>query len=98
MRSPPRTSSQACQCGHQLPARVSAPARNSSGVACALSFVRNRAFGFPVADEMGNMLQVYRDFEHEVNGLRDTEQTRQLHPGVLSFRQFLAKYKDRIPL
>ena len=47
MRSPPRTSSQACQCGHQLPARVSAPARNSSGVACAPSFVRNDAFGLP---------------------------------------------------
>ena len=45
--SPPRASSQASQCGHQLPAWVSAPARNSSGVACAPSLVRKRAFGLP---------------------------------------------------
>src|SRR5213078_481153 len=29
-----------------------------------------RGFGFPGADEMGNMLQVYRDFETEVLGAR----------------------------
>ena len=27
-----------------------------------------RSFGFPGADEMGNMFQVYRDFEKEVPG------------------------------
>jgi hypothetical protein len=57
-----------------------------------------RAFGFPGADEMGNMLQVYRDFEANVVGLRDPVLTRRLAPDTLSFDQFLAKYKDRIPL
>ena len=57
-----------------------------------------RAFGFPGADEMGNMMQVYRDFETEITGARDTEVTRSLYPGLLTFDQFLAKHKDKIPL
>jgi uncharacterized protein YbjT (DUF2867 family) len=57
-----------------------------------------RAFGFPGADEMGNMLQVYRDFEAEVVGLRDPMLTRRLAPDALTFDQFLEKYKDRIQL
>jgi hypothetical protein len=56
-----------------------------------------RASGFPGADEMGNMLQVYRDFEKEVTGARDTAQTRRLYPGLQTFEQFLAKYKEKIP-
>jgi uncharacterized protein YbjT (DUF2867 family) len=57
-----------------------------------------RGFGFPGADEMGNMFQVYRDFESEVTGARDTAATRKLHPGLLTFEQFLAKHKDKIPV
>jgi hypothetical protein len=56
-----------------------------------------RSFGFPGADEMGNMYQVYRDFEREVTGARDTALTRRLHPGLLTFEQFLARHKDKIP-
>ena len=56
-----------------------------------------RAPGFP-ADEMGNMFQVYRDFEKEIIGARSPELTRKLNPAMLTFDQFLAKYKDRIPL
>jgi uncharacterized protein YbjT (DUF2867 family) len=57
-----------------------------------------RRFGFPGAEEIGNMFQVYRDFEKEVTGLRDTAATRKLHPGLLTFEQFLAKHKDKIPV
>lgn len=57
-----------------------------------------RGFGFPGADEMGNMLQVYRDFEREVTGQRDTAQSRALYPQLLTFEQFLAKHRDKIPL
>jgi uncharacterized protein YbjT (DUF2867 family) len=57
-----------------------------------------RSFGFPGADEMGNMLQVYRDFEKEVTGARDTAATRRLYPGLLTYEQFLARHKDKIPL
>ena len=57
-----------------------------------------RGFGFPGADEMGNMFQVYRDFEKEVVGARIPELARSLNPELLTFDQWLAKYKDRIPL
>lgn len=63
----------------------------------AVSADEYRGFGFPGADEMGNMMQVYRDFEPEVTGARDTQLTRQLHPGLLTFEQFLARHKDKIP-
>ncbi len=57
-----------------------------------------RAFGFPGADEMGNMFQIYRDFEKEVTGARAPELARKLNPAMLTFDQFLAKYKEKIPL
>ena len=57
-----------------------------------------RKFGFPGADEMGNMFQVYRDFATEVCGARDPELARALDPDLLTFDQFLEKYKSRIPL
>ena len=55
-----------------------------------------RGFGFPGADEMGNMFQMYRDFEKEVTGARSAEATRQLNPQVQNFDQFLAKNKSKI--
>ena len=55
-----------------------------------------RTFGFPGADEMGNMFQVYRDFEKEVTGARSADATRQLDPGLQSFDQFIAKNKSKI--
>jgi uncharacterized protein YbjT (DUF2867 family) len=57
-----------------------------------------RAFGFPGADEMGNMFQVYRDFESEITGARVPELARKLNPAMLTFDQFLAKYKQKITL
>jgi uncharacterized protein YbjT (DUF2867 family) len=57
-----------------------------------------RALGFPGADEMGNMFQVYRDFEKEVVAARAPELTRTLNPALQTFDQWLAKHKDRIPL
>ncbi|MEP6620727.1 MAG: NmrA/HSCARG family protein [bacterium] len=64
----------------------------------AVSADAYRGFGFPGADEMGNMFQVYRDFETEVCGARDPKLARQLDPDLLTFDQFLEKYKSRIPL
>jgi uncharacterized protein YbjT (DUF2867 family) len=53
-----------------------------------------RGFGFPGADEYGNMFQVYRDFEKEVNEVRSIEQARALTGGSLhNFDQWLAKNK-----
>lgn len=55
-----------------------------------------RGFGFPGADEMGNMFQVYRDFEKEVLAARSLDATKQLNPQVQSFDQFVAKNKGKI--
>jgi uncharacterized protein YbjT (DUF2867 family) len=55
-----------------------------------------RGFGFPGADELGNMFQVYRDFEDQVLGVRDLETTRKLNPALQTYEQFVAKHKDAI--
>src|ERR1700704_4292688 len=57
-----------------------------------------RAFGFPGADEMGNMFQVYRDFEREVLGARSADVARSLDPELQTFDQWIAKNKSKIPL
>lgn len=55
-----------------------------------------RAFGFPSAEEMGNMFQVYRDFEKEVLGRRSIETARTLNPELESFEHFVTRSKDAI--
>jgi uncharacterized protein YbjT (DUF2867 family) len=55
-----------------------------------------RGYGFPGADEMGNMFQFYRDFETEFLGRRDLNQAKALNPSLMSFDQFLAKNKDKV--
>ena len=55
-----------------------------------------RGFGFPGADELGNMFQVYRDFEREVVGVRSAEEARKLNPSLKSFRQFLQAQKNAV--
>lgn len=57
-----------------------------------------RGFGFPGADEMGNMFQIYRDFEKEVLGARSADVARSLNPSLQNFDQWLAKNKGRIQL
>lgn len=57
-----------------------------------------RGFGFPGADELGNMFQVYRDFEQEVLGARNINVARSLNPSVQNFDEWLATNKNRIPL
>jgi len=55
-----------------------------------------RAFGFPGADELGNMFQVYRDFEQQVLAARNASLARKLNPELQSYEQFLAKNKAAI--
>jgi hypothetical protein len=57
-----------------------------------------RGFGFPGADEMGNMFQIYRDFEKEVLGARSVDVARSLNPSLQNFDQWLARNKGRIQL
>jgi uncharacterized protein YbjT (DUF2867 family) len=64
----------------------------------AVSPAEFRAFGFPGADDLGNMFQYYRDFETEFRAPRDVEATRKLNPQLQSFRQWLQQNAARIPL
>jgi uncharacterized protein YbjT (DUF2867 family) len=57
-----------------------------------------RNFGFPGADELGNMFQFKRDFESEYVGHRDLDKARALHPELLDFRTWLAQNASRIPI
>ena len=57
-----------------------------------------RKFGFPSADELGNMFQVYRDFEKEVLAVRSADVARSLNPQLQTFDAWLAQNKSRIPL
>ncbi|MEV6350348.1 NmrA/HSCARG family protein [Actinoplanes sp. NPDC051851] len=49
-----------------------------------------RAFGFPGADEFGNMLQYYTEFADEFTTPRDPSRVRDLTPEVQSLREWLA--------
>jgi uncharacterized protein YbjT (DUF2867 family) len=57
-----------------------------------------RGFGFPGAEDLGNMFQFKRDFNEDFCGARDIEQTRALNPSLQSFEQWLARNKERIPI
>jgi uncharacterized protein YbjT (DUF2867 family) len=47
-----------------------------------------RSFGFPGADDLGNMFQFKRDFEDYYRGVRSVEFTRSLNPEVQSYEQW----------
>jgi len=55
-----------------------------------------RGFGFPGADELGNMFQVYRDFEKQCLANRSLAETRKLDPALQSFDKFVEAHKDQI--
>jgi hypothetical protein len=57
-----------------------------------------RSFGFPGADDLGNMFQFKRDFNEYYCGARSPEFSRSLNPELQTFDAWLAKNKKRIPL
>jgi len=57
-----------------------------------------RAFGFPGADDLGNMFQFYTEFEAHCNKTRDLKLSKELNPDLLSFERWLNKYAQSIPL
>ncbi|HZR47580.1 MAG TPA: NmrA/HSCARG family protein [Candidatus Manganitrophaceae bacterium] len=56
-----------------------------------------RGFGFPGADDLGNMFQYKRDFNDAFVAARDLNFSRSVNPELQSFDQWLAKNKSRIP-
>ena len=57
-----------------------------------------RSFGFPGADDLGNMFQFKRDFNEYYCGARNLEFSRSLNPELQTFDQWLERNKSRIPL
>jgi uncharacterized protein YbjT (DUF2867 family) len=57
-----------------------------------------RSFGFPGADDLGNMFQFKRDFNDYYCGARDLDFSRSLNPEMQTFEEWLAVHKEQIPL
>jgi uncharacterized protein YbjT (DUF2867 family) len=57
-----------------------------------------RSFGFPGADDMGNMFQFKRDFNDYYCKSRSIEFARSLNPELQSYEQWLAANAKAIPL
>ena len=57
-----------------------------------------RGFGFPGAEDLGNMFQFKRDFNDVFCGARDPNVARALNPELLTFEVWLAQNKIAIPL
>jgi uncharacterized protein YbjT (DUF2867 family) len=57
-----------------------------------------RGFGFPGADDLGNMFQFKRDFNAAYCGARPVAGSRELNPALQTLETWLAANKDRIPL
>lgn len=57
-----------------------------------------RSFGFPGADDMGNMFQFKRDFNEAYVKSRSIELARELNPALQSYEQWLAANARAIPL
>jgi uncharacterized protein YbjT (DUF2867 family) len=57
-----------------------------------------RSFGFPGADDVGNMFQFKRDFHDYYRGARSVEFSRSLNPELQTLDQWLARNASRIPI
>ena len=57
-----------------------------------------RNLGFPGADDLGNMFQMFDEFEPQYRASRSVEAARALVPSLMDFATWLATYKSRIPL
>jgi uncharacterized protein YbjT (DUF2867 family) len=55
-----------------------------------------RSFGFPGADDLGNMFQYKRDFETQYRAVRDVEGSRKLNPKLQTFADWLTANRDRL--
>lgn len=56
-----------------------------------------RGFGFPGAEDLGNMFQFYAEFEDYFTGARPLEVARRLNPELQDFASFLARNASGIP-
>jgi uncharacterized protein YbjT (DUF2867 family) len=64
----------------------------------AVPFETFRNFGFPGADDLGNMFQFNHDCNDTFRGARSAELSRALNPQLQTFDQWLAAHAREIPL
>jgi uncharacterized protein YbjT (DUF2867 family) len=86
---------------HLSGAEMAAAISEVLGIDCyhnSVSPEQFRSFGFPGADDMGNMFQFYRDFEEDFRAPRDPAIARSFNPELQDFRTWLTNNMDRIPL
>lgn len=57
-----------------------------------------RGFGFPGAEDLGNMFQYYMEFEKEFSEARDIKFAKELNPSLQTFEMWLADNGKRLPL
>jgi len=86
---------------HLTGAQMAEKLSKALGIKCSYNAVTPeayRGFGFPGAEDLGNMFQFYSDFEDYFVGARNIEATRALNPQLQSFDQWLAKNKSKLAL
>ena len=57
-----------------------------------------RSFGFPGAEDLGNMFQYYQEFGSEFSNARDIKYAKELNPSLQSFEMWLADNVKKIPI
>ena len=57
-----------------------------------------RGFGFPGAEDLGNMFQFNSDFEQDCCDARNISETKTLNPELQTFDRWLSENKSKIPL
>jgi uncharacterized protein YbjT (DUF2867 family) len=57
-----------------------------------------RAFGFPGAEDLGNMFQFNSEFEQDCCDARNISETKSLNPELQTFDRWLGDNKSRIPI
>ena len=64
----------------------------------AVTPAQYRGFGFPGADDLGNMFQFKQEFAREFGAPRDPARTRALDPALQTYAQWLRAHAAEIPL
>ena len=57
-----------------------------------------RSFGFPGAEDLGNMFQFYQEFEEVCTKTRNVNFSRELNPELLSFDSWLIQNASQLPI
>jgi uncharacterized protein YbjT (DUF2867 family) len=57
-----------------------------------------RNFGFPGAQDLGNMFQFYSEFSDYFTGIRDIDAVKKINPELQNFETWVRNNKDRISL